>query len=1034
MEIPKILIDHIRDGQVVLFLGSGASIGANHPEGIEPPIGSKLAGILAEKFLDDEFKKRPLDQVAELAISETGLFEVQSFIAEIFNDFTPVDFHKTIPTFKWAAIATTNYDLIIEKAYNEVEKKLQNLIVFKKNGERVEEKLRSFDNVVYLKLHGCITNIADHDTPLILTPEQYITHKEGRSRLFERLQSLAYEFPILFVGHSLADSDIRIILYELSQLKEAKPRSYILTPKITSTEKRFWETKKFTCLESTFEGFVHELDRRISTQFRSLAKFKAEAEHPIFNKFSVSENIRPSESLLTLLSRGIEYIHKGYKTTDIDPRAFYRGFFTDLSPIIHDLDVRRAITDDILLEVFLESEIAREHVQFFVIKGHAGSGKSVLLRRLAWEASVDYDKLCLLINSNSHIGYEPLYELHRLTKERLFLFIDPVTEHQNLIELLIEKARKDKLPLTILSAERHNEWNTECEELEPYLTDNYDIEYLQPKEIESLIHLLTKYDSLGHLKGLKLEQQMEALSKKAGRQLLVALHEATLGKIFSDIILDEYHSITSPEAQSLYLTVCILHRLGVHTRAGLISRVHGIPFSLFKDKLFKPLDFIVFASRDELIKDYYYRSRHSHIAEMVFERVLVEQQDRFDEYVRLIDNLDIDYKSDREAFKGLLNAKQLLQLFQDPQKIRQLFTAANERVKNDPKLMQQEAILEMNRSDGNLNRATELLETAHSLAPHDKAIAHSLSVLALNKANKSATELEKNKLRKESRKIAYQLISQGTITSHPYHTLIRIGLDELSALMKQVDDQTVIERKIKEVEKVISEAIQAFPDSSHLLDEEARFSELVEKHPKAIESLERAFKANKRSPYIASRLARTYENEGKTDKAIKVLRECLDANPSDKYLNYRLAILLMKQTDTKSTDIKHHLRRSFTQGDSNYAAQFWYARLLYLEGELTEATEQFQRLSDVKIDIRIKKEPRGIVTDGEAPIRFSGTITQMESSYGFLVRDGENDSFFTHFSFSDASVWKKIKSQDRVTFEIGFNYRGPVALNIKPEN
>ena len=46
MEISKILIDHIRDGQVVLFLGSGASIGANHPEGIEPPSGSKLAGII----------------------------------------------------------------------------------------------------------------------------------------------------------------------------------------------------------------------------------------------------------------------------------------------------------------------------------------------------------------------------------------------------------------------------------------------------------------------------------------------------------------------------------------------------------------------------------------------------------------------------------------------------------------------------------------------------------------------------------------------------------------------------------------------------------------------------------------------------------------------------------------------------------------------------------------------------------------------------------------------------------------------------
>jgi len=530
------------------------------------------------------------------------------------------------------------------------------------------------------------------------------------------------------------------------------------------------------------------------------------------------------------------------------------------------------------------------------------------------------------------------------------------------------------------------------------------------------------------------EQQTDSLSKKAGRQLLVALHEATLGKPFSDIIFDEYRSIKSPEAQALYLTVCILHRLGVHTRAGLISRVHGIPFNLFKEKLFKPLEFVVFTSKDDLIKDYYYRSRHSHIAEMVFERVLVGQQNRFDEYVRLINNLDIDYRSDREAFKGLLNAKQLLNLFRDPQMTRHLYAVANERVKNDPSLLQQEAIFEMSSPDGKLERATTLLETAHNLAPYNKAIAHSLSVLALNKANRSGTELEKNKLRKESKDIAYQLISQGTITSHPYHTLIRISLDELSDLVDQVDDLAIIERKIKETEEFISKAVQAFPDSSFILDAEAKYSELVRKHPKAIQSLEKAFRANKRSSYIASRLSKIYENDDKTDKAIDVLRQCLDCNPSDKYLNYRLAVMLMKLPEAKSSEIKHHLRRSFTQGDSNYAAQFWYARLLYLEGEFSDAIEQFKILSDAKIDIRIKKEPRGIVTAGKETIRFSGVITHLESTYGFLVRDGINDRFFTYFSFSDKSVWTSLKTQDRVTFNIGFNYRGPVALNIKPES
>ena len=150
MDIPKILVDQIKDGQVVLFLGAGASRGASHPEKKKPPTGQELSGLIAEKFLGTSYLGRPLSQVAELAISETDLFTVQNFIAEIFDLFYPADFHKLIPKFLWASIATTNFDLIVERAYNEVQDKLQGPVVFKKNGERIEEKLKSANSVIYL--------------------------------------------------------------------------------------------------------------------------------------------------------------------------------------------------------------------------------------------------------------------------------------------------------------------------------------------------------------------------------------------------------------------------------------------------------------------------------------------------------------------------------------------------------------------------------------------------------------------------------------------------------------------------------------------------------------------------------------------------------------------------------------------------------------------------------------------------------------------------------------------------------------------
>jgi tetratricopeptide (TPR) repeat protein len=1033
MEIPKVLIDQIKEGQIVLFLGAGASIGAVHPQKKIPPTGKELAELIAGKFLGSEFRDRPLSQVSELAISETDIIKVQEFIASIFRDFYPADFHMLIPKFIWSAIATTNFDLIIERAYDQVKQSLQQLVAFRKNGERVQEKLKSPNSVAYLKLHGCITDISDPNVPLILTPDQYVTHKKGRSHLFDRLQILACDFPFLFVGHSLSDLDIRTILLELSALGDARPRSYLLAPEVTPSEIRFWEGKKIQSIQMSFKDFLIQLNDSIPESLRILSTLYERVEHPIFKRFRVPPSVKPSESLMTFLTRDSEYIHRDYKTTQTDPKTFYKGYFIDWSPIVNNLDIKRSLSDNIMSEVFLITEEERSaYGDFYLIKGHAGSGKTVILRRIAWDASVEFDKLCLSLKQSSYPDYDPLTELHRLCNERIFLFIDPVNEYLDIIENFILRARKDKLPLTIIGAERNNEWNTNCEHLEPYVNHTYEVKYLTEKEIELLIEFLAKYKSLGHLEGMTFQQQKEALSKKAGRQLLVALHEATLGKPFSDIVFDEYQSIGSPQAQSLYLTVSIMHRLGVPTRAGLISRVHGIPFNKFKQELFKPLEFIVFASKDDVINDYVYRSRHSHIAEIVFERVLKRPQDRYDEYVKIISALDTDYNSDREAFKKLINAKSLLDLFADSQMIRQIYDAAKKRVGDDSKLLQQEAIFEMNSPGGSLLKATNLLQKAHKQEPYNKAIAHSLSELALKKAEKASTPLERNKLRQESRMISHELVSKHSITPHPYHTLIKIGLDELSELMDE-GDSSYIEKKIKEVEEIIAQGMQSFPDEALILTSEAELSTLLNKNPKALESLKKAFSINKRNPFIASRLAKLYEFNNQQENAINVLNECLEANPNDKHINFKLATLLVKSPSPNTAEIKHLLRRSFTEGDNHYAAQFWFARFIYLERDLEGAFKIFRTLGEANIDIRIKRQPRGVVKDDRGPLRFTGTVSRIESSYAFIIRDGYQDRIFTYQDFNQEKEWDKLTTQGRVSFQLAFNYRGPCALNITEE-
>src|SRR5690606_16942177 len=94
------------------------------------------------------------------------------------------------------------------------------------------------------------------------------------------------------------------------------------------------------------------------------------------------------------------------------------------------------------------------------------------------------------------------------------------------------------------------------------------------------------------------------------RQLLVALHELTSGKPLREIVFSEFRNILPPAAQTLYLDICTLHRLGVVVRAGLISRLSGIRFETFKERFFLPLERVVSVLHDWQSRDFVYKARH----------------------------------------------------------------------------------------------------------------------------------------------------------------------------------------------------------------------------------------------------------------------------------------------------------------------------------------------------------------------------------------------------------------------------------------
>lgn len=1031
MDIPEQLFSEIQAGRCILFLGRDTATYTRHPDGKRYPSETDLATALATQFLGPAYQQRSLGEVVELAISEHDYKAVHGFVADLLAGFLPGAGHLLIPSLHWQAIAGTTVDLAVERAFERSKHPLQNCRPFTRNGEKIAESLHDSNDLMYLKLHGSITHAQTDATALLLTTDQYPTHRASRSRLFERLQEFALEFPIIALGGSLSDSDLRALLQVLSSLPLARPMSYVVAPAFSPADERFWASRKFHSIKAHFDEFLKTIDAKISREGRKLAPLLTN-DHAILRRSILPGKARLSQDLAQALERDLDYIYPGYTTAYCNPKEFYKGYLQDWSPIAQDLDVKRSLTEEILTDVFLPSE--EEMVkgqQLYVLKGHAGSGKTVLLRRLAWDAAQVFDKLCLYTRCNELPSLNIIQQVCELTRQRVFLFIDRVGEAHDQIERLLSAAERKNLPLTIVGGIRSNAWNIHRDQLEPLTSITYELEYLTNTELEDLVIVLDKHRSLGRLEGLTKREQVEALAKRAGRQLLVALHEATLGRAFGDIVFDEYRSIGSAQAKALYLTVCVLHSLNIPVRAGLISRVHQVPFSQFKNELFAPLDSIVYTRPSNAYKDFEYVSRHQHVAELVVERALLDGQARFDEYARIVGHLDIDYDTDRDSLYALLSAKHLRRSFADEQIARNLYATAERRFPDHGAVSHQHAIFEMSARPPAFDKAAELLQRALQLEPWSRNIKHSLAELAMKRAEHSSEPTGRTRYRSEARRLLNQTEDPRAGESYTYHSRLKLLLDELKDMEGDTND-VAFEEKVKEIEKATITALGTFPGNPHLLEAQSRFYAYLNELPRAHAALRSAYERNRHSPYLALSLARLYEKRGDAVSGLKVLREAVDSSPHDKELNFELAKHLIA-TRARSEDIKYHLRRSFVLGDGRHDAQYLYARFLYSQGDVEESKNIFSRLRDAELPEGVKRRHGHSILDADTPARFSGSLASLDASHAWVQRDKSQDLVFCHSNNSRGVDWSRLRVGMRITFEIGFNFRGPLALNVRPE-
>lgn len=232
--VPKQLFDDIKDGKCIPIIGSGFSKNAIVPHG-SMPLWKDLGDYFADE-LGISYSDNPLDSISDYCskYKKAVLIEKLRELLLI-SKATPGNSHISFAKLYFKKIITTNFDFLIEKAFNVLNKPFQVI------ASEVQLSINYSSEITQIiKIHGDF----NHPNKMVITEEDYDIFLNQNPLLTTYITSLLINMTPLFIGYSLNDPDIRHLLKVIhSRLGQLQRPAYTLGINLSLTEMNRFERR-----------------------------------------------------------------------------------------------------------------------------------------------------------------------------------------------------------------------------------------------------------------------------------------------------------------------------------------------------------------------------------------------------------------------------------------------------------------------------------------------------------------------------------------------------------------------------------------------------------------------------------------------------------------------------------------------------------------------------------------------------------------------------------------------------------------------
>ncbi|MFW5804144.1 MAG: SIR2 family protein, partial [bacterium] len=639
------LFETIFQGNSILFLGAGASVGESGRKYL-----SKEIIDYYEEYLGYSLDEKNITSFVDVLSADPN-FNRNHFdneVEKMLRKYELTEAHKTMASIPWKEIITTNYDLLVEQAFDEVKDTSKHLFEIKAIRAKNEYNYRtSADEIKLIKLNGCISDKGKY--PLAFSSDDFTSISGYYKIVLNDLKNLSGKISLISAGYSFSD-DFGTELLRKYDSYNYRDKKWIINIDPYPNEKalKYYSSKRICIIKCSFIDFFSKYsywEENIQNQTRKKIKLTSS------NNSLIPLPFRLSEKLKTCLKQLNESIPEKF----VKEINYYQGEEPNYHLILRDVDVIKKDEIEKAQEI-INTVLKDNHstiLPTFFITGGFGIGKSTFTLRLIYEFTKNkhLDLVAFQIIDFLNIKKEYLVELFSLcSAKNIVLYCDEV-EVESSFKLLIDLRRE-------LSIEQFNDFNLfflipiRENILEKYrnardIKKSYDINLSGKLNDNEIIDLLNKLKKVGIVKFRDINERDNLLNKIKNSfdkdSFITLLSLVTNGTHVNDLI-GAYNQL-SEEAQKAFQFTALLHRFKLHMPASLLKQLIVSDWDEFTNKIIRVEGKGILIQEDSnsigTDPDIYFITKHPIIADELINKLIPNKDKQYKLYEKIINSIDV---------------------------------------------------------------------------------------------------------------------------------------------------------------------------------------------------------------------------------------------------------------------------------------------------------------------------------------------------------------------------------------------------------